>query len=168
MQRNTFYKATQLSSIAVMVLFLAAGCDRRPSRVPVSGKVIIDGQPLSFGIVTFVSQKGRPSVGVLDKEGRFTLGCYTTNDGAIIGKHQVQVSATEGINNTTSRIHALKRYGLIESSGIEREITAATDSMVIELTWKGDVHNKPYTEKANETAKGGDDEAGLKKRYSGK
>jgi hypothetical protein len=133
---------------AIFVALTAlTGCDSRPTRVPVSGKVLIDGQPLKFGGVTFVPEGGRSSSGALDQDGKFSLTCLTPNDGALIGKHQIQVIATETINDTTIRIHAPKKYGELQSSGLSEEIKGPTDTVVINLTWKGNVPDKPYLEK---------------------
>src|SRR5436190_22388546 len=93
-RRQFFYTA--------FLLVIVAGCgDSRPKRVPVSGKVLIDGEPLKFGGVMFVPENGRSSSGTLDANGHFALTCYTDNDGALIGKHKVQVFGQETINNTT-------------------------------------------------------------------
>jgi hypothetical protein len=134
-------------SACVLVLIAASGCgDGRPARVPVCGQVLIDGQPLKFGVVDFVPEDGRSSSGVLDSNGHFALSCFTENDGAIVGKHQIQVHAEEVINDTTARIHAPKKYGFLQTSGLSEEIKAPIDSIVINLTWKGNVPDKPYTE----------------------
>ena len=131
------------------LLVIVAGCgDGRPKRVPVSGKVLIDGEPLKFGAVMFVPESGRPSSGTLDANGQFALTCYSNNDGALIGKHKVQVFGQETINNTTARIHAPKKYGDLKNSSLSQEISGPTDSVVINLTWKGNVPDKPYTETA--------------------
>jgi hypothetical protein len=126
---------------------LACGCgDGRPKRVPVSGKVLIDGEPLKFGAVVFAPETGRASTGPLDANGHFSLTCYTQNDGALLGKHRVQVLGTEQVDVTTARVHAPKKYAALETSGLSEEITGPTDSLVINLTWKGNVPDKPYTE----------------------
>jgi hypothetical protein len=136
-----------LSTAMLLALGAVAGCsDGRPDRVPVSGKVLIDGEPLKFGSVEFVPEGGRMSSGVLDANGHFTLACFTLNDGALIGKHQIQIRAEELINDVTTRIHAPKRYGSLGASGLSEEITVPTDSIVINLTWKGSGHDKPYME----------------------
>jgi hypothetical protein len=74
------------------------------------------------------------------------LTCYTPNDGALVGKHKVQVLGTQQVSERTARVHAPKKYAVLETSGLEEEIKGATDSLVINLTWKGNVPDKPYTE----------------------
>jgi len=140
-------KTHSAAIIMLMALLVAvAGCDGRPTRVPVSGKVLIDGQPLKLGAVVFVPEGGRSSFGSLDSDGHFALTCFTPNDGALLGKHRIQVVARETINDTTARIHAPLKYGELQNSGLSEEITAPTDAVVIQLTWKGNTPAKPYTE----------------------
>ena len=85
-------------------------------------------------------------MGTLDQNGHFSLTCFTPNDGALPGKHKVQVIATEQVSEYVSRIHAPKKYGGVATSGITEEVTGPTDSLKIELTWKGNPPGKPYTE----------------------
>jgi hypothetical protein len=134
------------STAALVVLITLVGCDGRPKRVPVSGNVLIDGQPLKFGAVVFVPEAGRSSSGPLDANGHFTLTCFTPNDGALLGKHRIQVLGTEHVNAQTARVNAPKKYAAVETSELSEEIKGATDSIVINLTWKGNVPDKPYTE----------------------
>jgi hypothetical protein len=122
----------------------ATGCgDGRPARVPVSGQVLIDGEPLKFGSVRFVPAGGRASYGALNQDGRFTLTCYGENDGVILGKHRVEVAAGEPLGPTKMKWHAPKKYANYASSPLEQEITAANSSVVIKLSWEG---GKPFVE----------------------
>lgn len=124
---------TVLCLIATLV-----GCgEGRPHRVPVSGRVTIDGKPLTHGIVRFVPQNDRPSGGVLDSEGRFTLTCFDPGDGAVLGLHRVAVAGDERLNATRVRWHAPPKYASHIQSGLTQEITGPTDSVHIELTWDG-------------------------------
>lgn len=145
----------------LIALVALAGCDQRPATVAVSGKVLIDGQPLKYGAVVFVPEGGRSSFGTLDSEGHFALTCFTPNDGALPGKHRIQVVARETINNTTARIHAPLKYGELQTSGLSEEIKSSTDALVIQLTWKGSAPGKPYTEKSGAA----EDEGQLSKRF---
>lgn len=130
-KRATFF-------MAAAGLALLTGCsDGRPARVPVSGQVLIDGQPLTRGYVMFAPANSRPSAGQLDAEGRFRLTCYEPGDGAVMGHHKVAVISKEPINDETVRWHAPKKYADASSSGLEQEITGPTDSIKIEITWGG-------------------------------
>jgi hypothetical protein len=138
--------------VSLMVLFVAIGCNSRPSRVPVSGKVLIDGEPLKFGAVVFAPEGGRQSSGIIDATGNFKLTCFEPGDGALIGKHHVQVLASDSINNTTVKWHAPKKYADRQTSGLVQEIEGPTDSVVINLTWKGNTPDKPFTEHVDTSA----------------
>lgn len=138
-----------MRSVATLLLFSLAisliGCgDGRPTRLAVSGQVLIDGKPLSYGHVRFVPKGARPSGGRLDEQGRFTLSCYGENDGIVPGVHRVEVNAGEPLSATTIKWHAPKKYFRYTISGLEQEITDSTDSLVINLTWDG---GKPFVER---------------------
>ena len=126
-------------SLACIIPLATLGCsDGRPKRVPVSGTVLIDGMPLTVGNIRFVPQDQRPSAGKLDGEGRFTLTCFDGNDGAVLGTHRVQISASEILSDSKVKWHAPKKYSDFRSSGLSVEITEPTDDVVIELTWDGE------------------------------
>jgi hypothetical protein len=115
-----------------------SGCgDGRPARVPVSGKVLIDGQPLTVGAVRFVPEHGRPATGAIGKDGSFTLGTFEKTDGVVLGKHVVTVHASEEISNTQRRWNAPKKYQSEETSGLTQTVAGAMDSVTIEITWGG-------------------------------
>lgn len=132
------------ASLLLATTVLALGCgDGRPTRVKVSGQVLIDGVPLTVGSVTFVPDGARPSSGKIDSSGRFTLTCYDGGDGVVPGRHRVQVSALEVISASKAKWHAPPKYTDFRTSEIEYEITEPTDDLKIELTWDG---GKPYIE----------------------
>jgi hypothetical protein len=125
-----------LAVLEIAVFVAVVGCsDGRPTRVPVSGKVLIDGQPLTEGNIKFVPEVGRPSGGTLDSDGQFTLTCYDGSDGAIPGKHRVQVSASRILDGSKVQWFAPPNYADFRRSGIEVEITKPVDDVVINLTW---------------------------------
>lgn len=124
------------------MLFLLAGVvgcsDGRPDRVAVSGHVTIDGQPLTKGTVRFVPQGARPSSGKLDSQGKFQLTCYDGTDGAVLGKHRIQVTASEITGGEKVTWHAPQKYADFRSSGLTVEVTEPTDSILLELSWVGE------------------------------
>jgi len=130
------------SCVCLMLALL--GCsDGRPTRVPVSGRVMIDGKPVIKGSVRFVPEGARPSAGTLDSQGRFKLTCYDGEDGAVLGKHRVQVSASEIIGAEKVVWHAPSKYADFRSSGLSVEVTEPTDSVLIKLTWAGQKRPAP-------------------------
>jgi hypothetical protein len=120
------------------------GCDHRPARVPVSGVVLIDGQPLTRGNIKFVPVGGRPSSGAIGQDGKFTLMCYDGNDGAIPGTHRVQVAANRIISDSKIEWFAPRNYADFRNSGIEVNVEQPIDDLKIELTWGG--KKGPYIE----------------------
>lgn len=133
------------AALMLVLSLIAVGCgDGRPSRLPMSGQVLIDGEPLTFGSVQFVPTNARPSVAKLDEEGRFTLSCYGEKDGIVPGVHRVQVNAAEWISDNERKWHAPPKYFRYQTSGITQEVTETTEAVVINLTWNG---KKPFVEK---------------------
>ena len=135
--------------LAAMALPLFCGCrdSSGPQIAPISGQVLIDGQPLTVGRVEFIPAGSRASFGNLDKEGRFKLTCRDPEDGAILGNHHILVDGSEVLSSsdtmTKFKWHAPKKYASAETSGLTENITGPRDDLVINLTWDGD---KPFVE----------------------
>lgn len=135
---------TTCTAICVLALAAVPGCgDGRPTRVPVSGKVLIDGKPLTEGIVQFVPNDARPAAGKLDSEGRFTLTSYDGDDGVVLGTHRVLIAAKEMIGESKAKWLAPPKYADLRSSGLSVEVTEPIDDLVIELSWEG---GKPFVQ----------------------
>jgi hypothetical protein len=127
-------------------LVALSGCgDGRPARVPVAGVVLIDGQPLTRGNISFVPANGRPSFGKIGQDGKFTLTCYDGADGAILGKHRVQVTANRGISESKIEWFAPRKYADFRTSELEIDVTKPVDDLKIEL--KSDGMKLPYIER---------------------
>jgi hypothetical protein len=136
-------RAGQLLLWALLLPLL--GCsDGRPTRVPVSGRVLIDGKPLTLGSVMFVPKGDRPSSGTIDKDGRFTLTCFDKEDGAVVGTHRIAISAVEQVGPGAQKWHAPKKYVDYSKSGLTAEVTGPTNDVLIELSWDG---GKPFIER---------------------
>jgi len=123
--------------VGALCLFILGCGDGRSERVPISGQVLIDGKPLGTGYVRFVPAGSRPSTGKIQPDGRFTLGCYALDDGAVPGTHTVEVNAQESIGETKVKWHAPKKYASGSTSGLSREITGPEESLTIDLSWDG-------------------------------
>lgn len=128
----------RIGSAAILAAMFCTACsDGRPDRVPISGQVLIDGKPLTYGYIRFVPTGGRASRSKLDADGRFSLGCFEQGDGAIIGQHRVEVSGLEPKSDWEFCWHAPKKYASYETSGLTVDVTEPTDSQKIELSWDG-------------------------------
>ena len=127
--------AAAMRLLILLCLAVLAGCDDRPTRVPVSGIVTIDGQPLNRGNIKFVPKEGRPSAGTIGSDGRFTLTCYDGNDGALLGTHRVQVAANRIISDSKIEWFAPPKYADFRTSEISVDVTEPVDDVKIELLW---------------------------------
>lgn len=135
---------------AVLVLLAtiagACGSNRLPT-APVSGKVQFQQQPLRFGIVLFVPNVGPMARGTIDKDGSFRLSTYHPGDGAVVGKHRIQIICNESLNpDGPPRSEEDKRergvgaslvpakYANYATSGLEFEVTPGSNPCLLELT----------------------------------
>lgn len=126
----------------LVVTTTLVGCsDGRPTRVAVSGTVLIDGQPLTRGIIQFVPEGTRPAAGKIDEQGRFTLTSYDGGDGVVLGTHRVMVAAKEMVGESKAKWLAPPKYADFRKSGLTVEVTEPTDDLTIELSWDG---GKPF------------------------
>src|SRR5688572_4953174 len=70
-----------------------AGCGTGgPNVVAVTGVATRGGKPVPNLLLTFEPERGRPSSGITDEHGCFTLQYDRRQDGAVVGKHKVYVS----------------------------------------------------------------------------
>lgn len=91
---NCGFGARRFVVLAVFSM-LIAGCGTSgpgvPPLVKVSGTVTMDGKPLADAMVNFTPDNGRPSVGKTDAMGKYSLMYNDTVEGAVVGKHKVQI-----------------------------------------------------------------------------
>lgn len=86
--------AETLAVISLAVCIATIGC--RPSEhanvVPVTGRVLFNGEPLKYGSIIFQPAHGQPARGEILPNGDFTLSTYRVGDGAAVGRHKVRVT----------------------------------------------------------------------------
>src|SRR5689334_17675559 len=92
MSMNPLRRRCSLFSVVLpAVLFLGCGGDMKVA--PVAGTVTLDGEPLERASVLFQPDKGgRPSYGVTDKSGRYSLLYSMSENGAEVGPATVKVT----------------------------------------------------------------------------
>lgn len=80
--------------VLAVVLIGLAGCSGGSGVAlgTVTGTVSKDGEPVSGATITFYPEVGRPSSATSDHEGHYSLRFTAREDGAIVGKHSVQIS----------------------------------------------------------------------------
>ncbi len=88
--KTAFYQ-TCFAGAVLVGFFAGCGGGDRPPLAPVTGKVTFDGQPLSGARVIFEPEEGRPSYGMTNDSGEFTLEYSTDVPGAKIGPHTVRI-----------------------------------------------------------------------------
>lgn len=141
-------------SWAIAGLFTIAGCgDGKIKRYPVTGVVLVDGQPAAGAMVIFVPvggsdefQRERP-FGTTDASGKYELRTFQPGDGAPAGDYKVMVRwlATTSAANDADRDRSaggppdrLKgRYFNPETSGVTATVEErATDVPAFDLKSK--------------------------------
>ena len=83
-----------LKTVAVVFLVAAlfSGCGKgAPNVVRVTGMVTRHGQPVNMVVVHFMPEHGRPSWGMTDQDGHYTLNYARGQDGAVTGIHKVWI-----------------------------------------------------------------------------
>ncbi len=145
--------------LAAMGVFASSGCGDDTGlakRYSVSGKVTYKSQPVEKATISFVptTREGRAAAGQVEN-GHYTLTTLAPGDGAIPGKYKVIVTAVE-IDNTEMKAIAKggqfhhdkafakanqnakqlvpSKYGLADTSGLEREVQAQSNNFDFELT----------------------------------
>jgi hypothetical protein len=142
--------------LATGTLLLLPGCGTKgPKPVPVSGTVMIDGKPLAGGFIRVVPDGGRSSGGTIGTDGRFTLGCFTKDDGCIPGTHKVEVSGFADVSETQRKWLAPRKYASAGASGLTVTIDGPTDALRIDLTWVGSLEKGPFVEELFSEPRGG-------------
>jgi hypothetical protein len=97
--------------LAIFLTLFLAGCGVDYRTAPVSGRITLDGEPLSDASVTFqpigmqepATPRGMGSYGNTGSDGRFSLMLIERDGiGAAVGMHRVQVSLPADISSDTS------------------------------------------------------------------
>ena len=124
-------------ALLLALLLVLSGCSGRPQRVPVSGKVLLDGKPVTGGTIRVVPRDNRRAEGRIDAQGRFTLTTFDESDGCVKGTHAVEVLGAEKLPNGQVRWLVPLKYQQISTSGLTVDITGPTDRLLIELKSEG-------------------------------
>jgi hypothetical protein len=85
-------------SVATLAALLVLGCqgdDEFETRYPVSGRVTYKDEPLAEGTINFIPAKGGRSCYGSIKDGYYSLTTHSPSDGAVPGKYDVTIAATE-------------------------------------------------------------------------
>jgi hypothetical protein len=145
--RSSYFDCRSLAALRnalCAALAVLAGCDRGPTLVPVTGKVLYKGKPLEFGSVMFQPSSGQPAVGEIHADGTFTLSTFGPNDGAVVGSHKVRIACYESQNpsavkgpgeQSLGKLLIPMKYTLFDQSGLTAEVREdRTEPFVFELS----------------------------------
>jgi hypothetical protein len=123
--------------LVVMVVSALPGCsgDQRPTTIAVTGRVSFAGRPLASGAITFYPDEARhepgarPALGVIDKDGRYSLSTFRKGDGARPGSYRISIESLSG-ERSIERPDAREtwaipeRYGRTDTSGLVATVPA--------------------------------------------
>jgi hypothetical protein len=93
------FKSGVVTPALGFLCLLSVGCGESDV-VPVSGTLTYKGKPVTNAYIHFVPEKGRPSSGTTDDQGRFTLTYDPETKGAQRGKHRVFVEYNSSADQT--------------------------------------------------------------------
>ena len=83
------------STILLLLAAAILGCGGGSKTSSVTGRVTYKGKPVPKANVSFTPVEGatRAATGLTDDNGNFTLGTFSTSDGALPGKYRIAISA---------------------------------------------------------------------------
>ena len=135
MLRNS--KKIGLLVLVVIPLGLQLGCSGKIRTYPVTGKVTFeDGSPVKFGQIEFQSsQHPITARGTIQRDGTFSLGTYTENDGAVAGEHSVVIIqfVVDHMNVQVEHDHGDlvdRKYASFETTDLTAKIEASNENQI--------------------------------------
>jgi hypothetical protein len=126
----------KLAITALMLFGLCSGCGAKgsgtlPQLLPVKGKVVFKGQPLTTGIVRFEPDDfGRAASGKLQSDGTFVLTTLTDGDGVVPGHHRVSITNPDLKSKDGA---ALVKYLKTSKSKLEADVSPEKTEFTFEL-----------------------------------
>ena len=140
------------SSMALALLSLLVGCGGpKQGQLPtaqVTGQVTYRGAPLGRGEIKFIPVQAaggtRVAYGTLDEQGRYRLGTYSQEDGAILGDYQVAVEsraeASAGAAQHATKFDLMQAKSLVPEryadpgkSGLTAHVVAGSNTLDFDL-----------------------------------
>ena len=117
---------------------LFVGCGPKSKVAHVNGTVLLDDKPIAAGAVVTMPASGRGAKGRIEN-GKFELGTFGSNDGALLGIHKVAVIANAppkgaGPEAAPGKLLVPERYTNPETSGLTIEVKPGDNSPVLKLT----------------------------------
>ncbi len=125
--------AATLSLLATASVLALSGCGGgQPADVGrVTGVVTLDGEPLAGAQVQFIPESGRPSSAETGSDGRYRLRYTMEADGALIGRHTVEIRTAVDDGDVVSEERLPSRYH--SPSELTAEVQAGTNTINFDL-----------------------------------
>jgi hypothetical protein len=112
----------------LLIPFLGCGSSaaQGAATLPVKGKVLFKGKPVTKGRVMFEPEgAGKDAFGDIQPDGSFVSTTYKKDDGAVVGNHRVSISTGD------KSIPA--KYESLGSSKVEIEVSEGKTDYTIDL-----------------------------------
>lgn len=139
-------KATHILALPMLLALIGCGSKDPLNRQAVSGRVNVDGLPLSHGLIRFVPQGSTAGPGAMTeiRDGQF---CFSKDGGPIPGTHRVEIEATRyqrfEIDNEAAYTTAMMQTG---RSPLARNPIPAAYNRNSTLTARvGDSHDQTFS-----------------------
>lgn len=93
---STLRRLSAVTFVGMLAAIVGCGGGTdQPDLGLVSGKITLDGVPLSGVDVTFRPEDGRPAMGKTDAEGNYVLNYIRDNPGCKVGRCRVEIGSSE-------------------------------------------------------------------------
>ena len=129
--------------LALVMLIVATGCEKRLELGQVTGQVTLDGKPLDGVIVKFMpdpeqGNTGPSSIGRSDEQGNYELFVAgdATRPGAVTGWHRVIVQDPRREDRPPGPLRVTRRFNVALETPLRFEIQSDAQSIALELTRK--------------------------------
>jgi hypothetical protein len=136
--------------VASVFVVSSVGCssENRVATGTVTGVVTYNGDPLQIGSLLFVPVGGGPTAEAnIGTDGSFEMGTYDDDDGAVLGEHQVMITAftapggsglpEDVIDGDGAPVSILPDfYGDLEKSGLKVDVKSGENNIDFVLTSK--------------------------------
>jgi len=140
LHRRLFSGIVAIAALASAIGLLGCGAKGDHTTAPVNGKVTYKGQPLPTGTIMFVPGEGPAATGEIAKDGSYRLSTYANDDGAVLGKHKVSITALQNVGaglpeqkSGTPPSLIPKKYISDQTSGLTAEVKAGGNVVNFEL-----------------------------------
>jgi len=125
------WSSKAIGLVMIVGIVVAAGCDAKAARLPVTGAVTLDGQPLIKGQINFSPQQGSagPTAGSPVIDGRYAI---LAERGPMAGKLRVEITA---LRPTTQKKQAVNlATGQMETTSEQESMIPPRYNLDSELT----------------------------------